>query len=77
MYPSDPALPPIVPEEEASTPEQEASPPEEETKPPNWEYKTDFAINTKMREVVAKSIEASELELAGLLRKLDKLTYGS
>ncbi len=54
----------------------EAEVPKEEA-PPNWEYKTDFAINTKMREVVAKSIEASELELAGLLRKLDKLTYGS
>jgi hypothetical protein len=58
---------------EAEVPKEEAP---KET-PPNWEYKTDFAINTKMREVVAKSIEASELELAGLLRKLDKLTYGS
>jgi len=58
---------------EAEVPKEEV--PKEEA-PPNWEYKTDFAINTKMREVVTKTIEASELELAGLLRKLDKLTYG-
>lgn len=42
-----------------------------------WQYKEEFAINTKMREVIGLAIKASEAEIGTLRRKLDKLTYGS
>lgn len=51
--------------------------PAEAPKPPAWEYKTEFGINTQLREIVLKSKEFAEAELATLRRKLDRITYGS
>lgn len=42
-----------------------------------WEYKERFPIHDKMEEVIDLAIKASEAELDGLRRKLDKLQYGS
>ena len=42
-----------------------------------WQVKTRFAINTQMLDVLQKTKEACEAELATLRRKVDKLTYGS
>lgn len=53
-----------------------ANPSEEEPKRAEWQFKTEFGINTRMREIVHKAIEFSELELANLRRKLDRMTYG-
>lgn len=50
-------------------------PPQDEA--PSWQYKTEFGINTRLREVIKMTIEASTLEVEALKRKLDKLTYGS
>jgi len=50
--------------------------PEEPAKP-QWEYKTEFGINTKLRDIVHKAIDASSAEIVSLKRKLDRLTYGS
>jgi len=52
---------------------EEEIPPE----PPQWEYKKEFEINKRMKDIVKLSISATEAELAMLRRKLDKLTYGS
>lgn len=66
------------PAEEAK-PEEAAPKPEEAEAPkrPEWQYKTDFAVTGKMKEIVNKTIEASEKELVLLRRKLERLTYGS
>lgn len=66
------------PEEvQAEVVEEGAPPPEEpKQKPPEWQYKTEFGINTRMREIIGKTIEVSELELKTLRHKLDRLTYG-
>lgn len=42
-----------------------------------WVYKKEFRIVGEMKKVVGLAKEASEKELAGLRRKLDRLTYGS
>lgn len=42
-----------------------------------WEYKKEFKINKKMKEVVEATIKATKSELAVLRRKLDKMQYGS
>lgn len=65
--------------EEDKQPELEGPPePEpEKPKPPEWEYKTEFGINSRMRDLIDKSKEFAELELSNLRRKLDRLTYGS
>jgi hypothetical protein len=52
-------------------------PEENQTKPPEWEYKEEFGIVSKLREVVKATQIASEKELADLRRKLERLTYGS
>jgi hypothetical protein len=44
---------------------------------PSWEHKTEFGINTKMREVIGLTISAVESEVKVLKRKLEKLQYGS
>lgn len=44
---------------------------------PRWEYKKEFAITGSLRDVVQKTIKATEAEIASLHRKLNKLTYGS
>ncbi len=44
---------------------------------PKWEYKTEFAIYAKMKEVVEKTIEVTEKQLVFYRRKIQKLTYGS
>ena len=53
--------------------------PQEEVAPeaPKWERKSEFGINTQMREVVRLTISASEAEIKLLRRKLERLQYGS
>ncbi len=41
-----------------------------------WEYRSEFKIHTRMKEMIGLTIEASEQELSVLRRKLEKLTYG-
>lgn len=41
-----------------------------------WKRVNEFGINTKMREIVKLTIEASEDELARLRKKLEQLQYG-
>lgn len=55
-------------------PEQPESP---EPTPRAWEYKTDFALNEKLKVVVHKTLDATTAEIDALKRKLDKLTYGA
>lgn len=49
----------------------------EEEKPPAWEYKTEFGLHTKMKDVIHKTIEVTAVHVDDLKRKLDKLTYGA
>jgi hypothetical protein len=58
--------------DETPKPEEAAKKPE----PPKWEYKTDFAITDKMRDVIKQTIKVSEMESEMLRKKLDRLTYG-
>lgn len=48
-----------------------------EEKPPQWQYKEDFAINAKLKEVIERTAEATTAEIDNLKRKLEKLTYGA
>ena len=48
----------------------------EEPKPPQWEYKTEFAINNRMKDLIHKTIQVSETEVDMLRKKLERLTYG-
>lgn len=50
---------------------------QEKKDPPKvaWE-KREFVINEKMKEVCRLGIKATEAEIKGLLRKLEKLQYG-
>lgn len=50
--------------------EQEAKQPEVK-----WE-KREFALNQRIKEVCRLSVKATELEIATLRRKLQKLQYG-
>ena len=43
--------------------------------PPKWE-KRQFAINERVKEICHLGIKATELEIKGLMRKLEKLQYG-
>jgi hypothetical protein len=45
-------------------------------KRPSWEYKNDFGINVKMKEMLKATLVASESELDRLRKKLNKLQYG-
>lgn len=45
-------------------------------KKPSWEYKSDFGINVKMKEMLKATLVASESELDRLRKKLNKLQYG-
>jgi hypothetical protein len=47
-----------------------------EESPPSWEYKKEFGIVGKLRETVLLTQQATEKEIEGLRRKLEKLTYG-
>jgi hypothetical protein len=42
----------------------------------NWEYKTEFGINTKMKEILKMTLTAAQAERDRLKKKLDKLQYG-
>lgn len=56
----------------------EAEPTQEPTQPNfKWERKTEFHINTQMRQLVTLVKTVTEGEIARLHRKLEKLTYGS
>jgi hypothetical protein len=66
---SDETKPPETIEEETSK--------TEEKPPPAWEYKTEFGIHTKMKEVIHRTIDVTSEHIEDLKRKLDKLTYGS
>jgi hypothetical protein len=63
--------------EEAKAPEATPEEEKQEPQPPNWEFKKEFAINKRMREVAHLTISAAESELVLLRRKLEKLHYGS
>jgi hypothetical protein len=43
---------------------------------PKWEYKTQFGINDKMKEVIEATIKVCNQEIARNKRKIDKLVYG-
>lgn len=66
------------PEEQATEEKTEEEKTEEE-KPAGaqWEYKEEFAIVGQMKDVVKKTMEATEMEIAALHRKLERLQYGS
>lgn len=42
-----------------------------------WEYKTEFGINARMREIIDTTIKVAEIEIDTYRRKIAKLTYGS
>lgn len=42
----------------------------------SWEYKTEFGINTRMKEVLKATLAAAQAERDRLKKKLDKLQYG-
>jgi len=42
-----------------------------------WKYKTEFGLVGELRKVVLLTKQATEMELEGLRRKLERLTYGS
>lgn len=44
--------------------------------PPQWEYKEEFGIVGEMKKVINLTIQATEMELEALRRKLERLTYG-
>lgn len=41
-----------------------------------WEYRPDFGINVKMKEVLKATLRACEAERDSLRRKLERLQYG-
>jgi hypothetical protein len=43
----------------------------------NWEHRKEFGINSKLREAVLLTKDATQSEIAVLRRKLERLTYGS
>ena len=49
----------------------------DEKQTPEWTYKEEFGIVKHLKEVVKTTKSASEMELAELRRKLERLTYGS
>ncbi len=63
--------------EEEPKAEASAETPKPEPPKANWEYKKEFGIVTKMREIVLLTKEAHEIEVERLRRQLEKLTYGS
>lgn len=64
--------------DEPEVPETPEEPPKfEEKPPPTWEYKTEFGIHTKLKDVVSKTIDVTATEIEVLKKKLDRLTYGS
>jgi hypothetical protein len=58
--------------------EKPEAPAETPSEPPkaSWERRETFALNDRMREVISKTAEAVNAEIASLQRKIDKLTYG-
>jgi len=56
--------------------EEDKTEPPDDVKKPSWEYKNDFGINMKMKEMLKATLAASELELDRLRKKLNKLQYG-
>ena len=63
-----------TPEAETAAPEAEAPAAEPRF---NWEYREEFRINTRMREMLALTKIVFESEVERLRRKVEKLTYGS
>jgi sugar-specific transcriptional regulator TrmB len=61
--------------EENKAPEAQSE--EKKPEPPKWEYRQNFGINNKMKEVIEKTVEATEAELSHLRKKLEKLQYGA
>jgi hypothetical protein len=64
-------------ENENPTEVVEDVPPPPATPPPQWEYRTNFKVNDRMKDIVNLSIEVSKAEIKRLRKKIDKLTYGS
>lgn len=50
--------------------------PEPKENAPEWKYKSEFGINTRMREVIELTISVCNAEIASNRRKIEKLTYG-
>lgn len=42
----------------------------------SWQYKEDFGINVKMKEILRATLAASEAEVVRLRKKLERLQYG-
>jgi hypothetical protein len=42
-----------------------------------WEYKTQFSINERMREVIQATIKVAQADIESYRKKLRKLTYGA
>jgi|HubBroStandDraft_3_1064219.scaffolds.fasta_scaffold223059_2 hypothetical protein len=43
----------------------------------SWEFREEFGINNRMKEVIAITLSAANAERDVLLKKLEKLQYGS
>jgi hypothetical protein len=43
----------------------------------HWEYKSEFGIHARMREVIEMTIKVTTIEIDGYRRKIERLTYGS
>ncbi len=54
-------------EDEKPTGEQQA---------PAWEYRKNFHVTDRLKDVVGLTIDASKAEIARLRKRIDKLTYG-
>jgi len=46
-------------------------------KKPEWQYKTRFAIQDRMVDVIKKTIDACRAEQKALRKKIKKIQYGS
>jgi len=42
----------------------------------NWEYKKDFGINVKMKEILKATLTAAQAERDRLIKKLERLQHG-
>ena len=66
-------------EEDTKTPPEtpSAEPQPEGPLPPQWEYRRNFKITEKMKNIVNLTMEATQSEIKRLRKRIDKLTYGA
>lgn len=48
-----------------------------EPEPPKWEFRSNFAINNSMREVIELAVKLAQSEVDRYREKLRRLTYGA